>query len=125
MVLAWTDSTTPGATHAVYRSLGACGAFVQIATNVSATYTDVNVSNGETYAYKIVATEANDSAESATIVRMYGGPADQYSATLTADGLTDRRGAITVFANPDGLPQGCGEFQRLQRLRGRAALCGK
>lgn len=125
--LAWTNSTTAGATHTVYRSRGACGAYVAVATDVMTPYIDYNVSNGETYAYYVVATlGAATSAASATVTRMFTGPTDQYKDVLkSADALTDRRGAVAVFTNYAGIPQGCGEFQRLQRLRGKATMCGK
>ena len=123
----WTNSTTGGATHTVYRSRGACGAYVAVISGLTtASYTDYDVSNGETYAYKIVAIAGGVGSEDSNVVTiMYGGPADQYAATLTADGLTERRGALAVFTNVDGIPKGCGEYQRLQRLRGQATMCGK
>ncbi len=125
--LSWTNSTTPGATHTVYRSKGACGAYVAIATNLLSTYTDYNVSNGEVYAYYVVATLGTATSDpTPTVYLTYLGPADSYSATLTSsDALSDRKGAVAVFTNYAGIPAGCGEFQRLQRLRGKATMCGK
>ena len=126
--VSWTNSTTAGATHTVYRSVcGATGTFVPVATGILTPYTDYNVTNGVTYSYYIVAALAGvNSAASSTVTLTYVGPADPYSATLTSeDALTDRRGAIAVYTNNAGIPQGCGEFQRLQRLRGQATLCGK
>ncbi len=127
--VSWTNSTTSGATHIVYRARGANGeqAFVPVATGVLTPYIDYNVTNGETYAYKIVATNAGaSSTDSATVILTYVGPPDEYSATLTSsDDLTERRGAVAVYTNAAGIPAGCGEFQRLQRLRGQATLCGK
>ncbi len=126
--VSWTNSTTAGATHTVYRSLcGAAGTFVPVATGILSPYTDYNVTNGVTYSYYIIATAAGaNSAASSTVTLTYVGPADPYSATLTSeDALTDRRGAVAVYTNYAGIPQGCGEFQRLQRLRGQATLCGK
>jgi hypothetical protein len=124
--VSWTNSTTVGATHTVYRSRGACGFFVAVASDIQTPYIDYNVANGETYSYKIVAIASGvTSTESATVSITYVGPPDEYSATLTSsDGLTNRRGATTVFTNAAGIPQGCGEFQRLQRLRGQTTLCG-
>jgi hypothetical protein len=125
--VSWTNSTTAGATHTVYRSRGACGTYVPVVTGISTPYIDYNVTNGETYSYYVVAAAGGvSSVASATVILTYVGPADEYSATLTSsDALTDRRGAVAVFTNYAGIPQGCGEFQRLQRLRGQATLCGK
>jgi hypothetical protein len=127
--VSWTNSTTSGARHTVYRARGANGenAFVPVATGLLSPYIDYNVTNGETYAYYIVATlGTTTSAETTRVTLTYVGPADQYSATLTSsDALTDRRGAVAVYTNQAGIPAGCGEFQRLQRLRGKATLCGR
>lgn len=125
--VSWTNSSTAGATHTVYRSRGACGAYVPVATGILAPYIDYNVTNGETYSYYVVATAGGaSSAQTASVALTYVGPVDQYSATLTSsDALTDRRGAVAVYTNPAGILQGCGEFQRLQRLRGQSTLCGK
>ena len=128
ITVSWTNSATAGATHTVWRSRGACGAFTAIATGLGGTpYIDYNVSNGETYAYYITATDSSGtSAATNTIMATFVGPVDQYKDTLTSsDALTDRRGAVTVATNYAGIPQGCGEYQRLQRLRGQATLCGK
>jgi hypothetical protein len=125
--VSWTNSTTAGATHTVYRSRGANGAFVAVATGAATPYIDYDVANGETYSYQIIASVGTASSVlNTTITRMYNGPVDQYVATLTSsDALTDRRGAVAVYTNYAGIPQGCGEFQRLQRLRGQATMCGK
>jgi hypothetical protein len=125
--LSWTNSTTAGATHTVYRSRGACGAYVAVASDILTPYTDYNVTNGEVYAYYVVATlGATTSAATAVVSQTFVGPADSSSATLTSqDALTDRKGAVAVYTNDAGIPAGCGEFQRLQRLRGQATMCGK
>ncbi len=125
--VSWTNSTTTGATHTVYRSRGALGGYVPVATGILTSYIDYNVTNGEVYAYKIVATAGGvSSAESATVSLTYVGPVDEYSATLTSsDALTERRGAVAVYTNYAGISAGCGEFQRLQRLRGQSIMCGK
>lgn len=125
--VSWTNSTTAGAIHTVYRSRGANGAFVAVATDAITPYIDHDVSNGETYAYKVIASVGiTQSTTNATVTQMYTGPADGYVATLTSsDALTDRRGAVAVYTNYAGIPAGCGEFQRLQRLRGQAIMCGK
>lgn len=127
LILSWTNSVSAGTTHTVWRSRGVCGAYVAIATNQSATFTDFNVSNGETYAYYIVAsTTTEDSPASATVVATYVGPVDQYKDVLkSADALTDRKGAVAVATQYGGIPQGCGEYQRLLKLRGQATMCGK
>lgn len=121
----WTNSTTAGATHTVYRSRGACGVYVPVASEILTPYIDYNVGNGETYAYYIVAQNGLvSSTETATVSLMYVGPANPHSdITSSANGLTDRRGAFTVFAGV--VPAGGGEYQRLQRLRGKAVQCGK
>lgn len=125
--VSWTNSTTSGANHTVYRSRGACGTYVSVATGILAPYIDYNVTNGEAYSYYVVASAGGvSSAASAKVALTYVGPADEYSATLTSsNALTDQRGAVAVYTNDGGIPAGCGEFQRLQRLRGRATLCGK
>jgi hypothetical protein len=127
LVVSWTNSTTVDTTHTVYRSRGACGAYVAVATGVLAPYTDYNVTNGETYAYYIVATLGTAvSVPTATVSVTFVGPVDQYSPTLaSSNALTERKGAVAVFTNYTGIPAGCGEFQRLQRLRGQATMCGK
>jgi hypothetical protein len=124
----WTNSATTDATHTVYRSRGACGAYVAVASGISTPYIDYNVSNGEVYAYYIVASAPGytDSVPTAVVRITFTGVPDQYSATLTSsDATTERNGALAVYTNAAGIPAGCGEFQRLQRLRGQATLCGK
>ena len=125
--LTWTNSTTAGTTHTVYRSRGACGSYVAVASGIGTPYTDYNVSNGETYSYYVVAmTGGVDSTATSVVSHTYVGAADPYSATLTSsDALTERKGAVAVFTNYAGIPAGCGEFQRHQRLRGQATMCGK
>jgi hypothetical protein len=125
--VSWTNSTTAGATHTVYRSRGANGAFVAVAINAASPYIDYDVANGETYSYQIIASlNGVSSTVNTTVTLTYTGPVDQNVATLTSsDALTDRRGAVAVYTNYAGIPQGCGEFQRIQRLRGQATMCGK
>ncbi len=125
LTVAWTNSVTAGATHTVWRSRGACGAFVAIAVAQMGSYIDYNVSNGETYAYYVVANVGTtSSAASATVTATFVGPVDQYKDVLTsADALSDRKGAVAVYSGQT--TAGCGEYQRLLRLRGQATLCGK
>ncbi len=126
--ITWTNSTSTGATHTVYRSRGACGAYVAVASGIRTPYIDYDVSNGEVYAYYIVASAPGltNSVPTAVVQTTFTGVPDQYSATLTSsDAVTERRGALAVYTNAAGIPAGCGEFQRLQRLRGQVTMCGK
>ncbi len=117
LLVSWTNSTTSGARHTVYRSRGANGCFVPVASNILTPYTDADVSAGETYAYYIVATATGESSvPSNTSTLTYVGPQDPYATEVP-------RGAVTVYAGV--VAAGCGEYQRLQRLRGQAIMCGK
>ncbi len=119
LVLTWSASTTPGATHTVYRSKGACGAFVAVATGLSTSYTDANVLNGEVYAYYVVATlNAAASTPSATVRLQFVGAPDQYVTPLVQG-----RPPVSVYAGV--VAAGCGESERILKLKGRASLCGK
>ncbi len=125
LTLSWTNSATAGATHTVYRSRGACGAYVPVATGILTPYIDSNVSNGEVYRYYLVAqVGSTTSAATNTVTLTYVGSADPYKDSLTSqDARSDQRGATVVYTN--GITAGCGEFQRLQQLRGKSYLCGK
>ena len=124
LLLSWTDSTTPGAYHTVYRSRGACGLYVPVASGILSPYIDSNVSTGEVYSYYVVATQGT--SESTPTVRktlQYVGSADQYKDSLTSQARTEQKGATVVFSG--GVSSGCGEYQRLQQLRGKLFQCGK
>jgi hypothetical protein len=117
--LAWSASATAGVQYAVYRDRGANGYFLPIAIDRSETsYIDFNVSPGVVYRYFVVATLAGaESAPTGTVQAIYIGPKDDYGVRDAAVPAT------TVAAGV--VKAGCGEFQRLQKLRGRAIGCGK
>ena len=118
--LSWTASATSGVRYTVYRDRAANGYFLPIGVDQSSTsYRDFNVSPGVVYRYYVVAT-LNGSAVSiptAILQATYVGATDPYGARDAAVPAT------TVAAGV--VAAGCGEFQRLQRLRGRAIGCGK
>lgn len=125
LLLSWTNSTTPGAYHTVYRSRGACGLYVPVASGILSPYIDSNVSTGEVYSYYVVATAGT--SESAPTIRKtlsYVGHSDQYKDSLTSqDARTEQKGAAVVFSGEASF--GGGEYERLQRLRGKLYMCGK
>jgi hypothetical protein len=125
LIVSWTNSTTFGAFHTVYRSRGACGVFVPVAEGIQSPYMDSNVSTGEVYSYYVVAMLGGEQSTASVQKKLqYVGGSDQYKATLTSqDARSDQKGATVVFSG--GIQSGCGEYQRLQKLRGKSFLCGK
>lgn len=125
ITLAWTNSSTVGADHIIYRSRGACGAYVPVASGILTPYIDANVSSGEVYAYYVVANVGTtESAATSTKSLQFVGPQDQYKDSRTSqDARTDQKGGVAVYTG--AIASGCGEYQRLQQLRGKSYLCGK
>jgi hypothetical protein len=123
ITLSWTASGTAGVYYTVYRDRSANGFFQEVATELTTTgYADYNILPGVVYRYYVVATLAG--AESA--------PTSTVSATattcskITAVDSHDKSAALGPITAAAGVvAAGCGEFQRLQRLRGRAIGCGK
>lgn len=127
VALTWTASTSaPSVTYTIYRSsTGGC-LFKAIGTTDAdvVTYYDLNVENGTVYQYYIIATKAGvDSAASATAYTTYvGGPTDQYKPELQSqNAFADRRANTVVAAGI--VKAGCGEYQRLQKLKGNLSAC--
>lgn len=117
--LSWTASPTSGAKYIVYRSRGGTGLFGPINAEQTATsYSDFNVENGISYKYYVVATLAGTNATpTSTVDFSFTGPADQYwSGPKTVADQTVAAGIVR---------SGCGEFQRLQKLRGTLETCSK
>lgn len=125
LTLSWTNSITFGTQHKVYRSRGACGVYVPIISGIQSPFIDYNVSNGEVYKYYIVATVGNILSSESTVVSLtFVGSSDQYKDTLTSqDARGEQLGAKTVYGGT--VISGCGEYQRLQQLRGKSFMCGK
>ena len=125
LTVSWTNSTTVGALHTVYRSRGACGAFVPVAEGILSPYVDFNVSSGEVYAYYVVATSNGSTSADSKIVKLqFVGGIDQYQASRTSQDTRSEQKAMAIVYSGE-TPSGCGEFQRLQKLRGKSYLCGK
>jgi hypothetical protein len=125
LVISWTNSISAGATHTIYRSRQACGTYVPVASGILSPYIDYNVSNGEVYNYYIVANVANNASDaSSTVSLQFIGSSDQYKDSLTSqDARSEVIGATVVYSG--SVASGCGEYQRLQQLRGKFFLCGK
>ncbi len=125
LTLSWTNSTSSGATHTVYRSRGACGTYVPVASGILSPYIDYSVSSGEVYAYYIQATVGTSvSTTTRPVSLQFVGSLDQYKESLTSqEARTEQRGGVVVYSS--GVASGSGEYQRLQQLRGKLFLCGK
>lgn len=127
VVLTWIASTSaPNVTYSVYRSTSGGCLFKECGTTDTdvTEFIDLNVENGIVYQYYVVATkEGINSVPSSMISITYvGGPTARYqSERLSSRALIDRR-ANTVVAS--GIVKaGCGEYQRLQKLRGNLSAC--
>ncbi len=125
ITVSWTNSTTSGALHTVYRSRGKCGTYVPVASGILTPYIDSNVSTGEVYAYYIIASVGTTSSTATTPISLqFVGSQDQYKDTLTSqEARTEQKGGVVVYSGT--VAAGCGEYQRLQQLRGKSFLCGK
>ncbi len=125
LTLSWTNSVTAGATHTVYRSHGPCRTYVAVATGILSPYIDYNVANGEVYRYYVVAQVGTiTSPASLEVIGTFVGSPDPYRDSLTSqDARSDQQGAVAVYGGI--VAAGCGEYQRLQKLRGKLFLCGK
>lgn len=127
VTLTWTASTSaPSVTYTIYRSSSGGCLFKAIGTTGTdvVTYYDLNVDNGTVYQYYVVATKAGvDSVPTITVSTTYvGGPTDQYKPELQSqDALSDRRANTVVAAGV--VKAGCGEYQRLQKLKGNLSAC--
>lgn len=127
VTLTWTASTSaPNVSYTVYRSSSGGCLFKAVGTTPEdvTSYYDLNVENGTVYQYYVIATKAGvDSEATSTISTTYvGAPTAQYQAErLSEDALTDRRANTVVAAGV--VKAGCGEYQRLQKLRGNLSAC--
>jgi hypothetical protein len=91
VVLTWVQSTSPVATNSVWRGPGACpqAAFTKIFTSTSpvTTYTDTNVTSGQSYCYYVTASDSsgNQSSPSNTVSGTVPGPVPPTGLTATAN----------------------------------------
>jgi hypothetical protein len=123
IVLSWTPSGTAGVSYTVFRDRSANGFFQAVGTNISGTtYADFNVLPGVVYRYYVVATLAGAESTPTSTAAATFVSCSKNTAVESRD-TSASLGAITVAAGV--VAAGCGEFQRLQRLRGRAIGCGK
>ena len=117
--LSWNASATAGARYTVYRDRSGNGYFETISIAKTArTYKDFNINPGVLYRYHVIATFGGIESDPTPILNVtYVGPKDQYGARDAAIPAT------TVAAGV--VKAGCGEFERLQKLRGRSIAYGK
>lgn len=127
VTLTWTASTSaPNVTYTVYRSASGGCLFKAVGTTATdaTTYNDLNVRNGLVYQYYVIATEAGVAsvASNTASVTYVGGPTSAYQAeTGSQEARTEAKADTVVAAGV--VKAGCGEYQRLQKLKGNLAAC--
>lgn len=127
VTLTWTASASaPGVTYTIYRSSSGGCLFKAINTTPPdvLTFYDLTVQNGTIYKYYVVATKGgSDSVSTPTVSVTYvGGPKSQYQAETTSqNAYIDRRANTVVAAGI--VKAGCGEYQRIQKLKGNLSAC--
>ncbi len=85
----WTAGSPAGTTYKIYRSVGACpgGTFTLLASGLTGSpYTDITVSAGTTYSYKVTAVDSTgtcESAQSGCVSATATGPTYSISGTVS------------------------------------------